>query len=307
MTTRIILVASAVIVAVGTIGYYLVQERAAPSVAPAALQQPSAPPAAIADSPKEHSRQIAESRATAPASQLAVVGGETIPLHFQMANRPKSRVDELDDGKSGGFFEPLAAAARSGNDVAAHHLYEALRDCAPHPKTRAEFDARVAGLQKWFQQTGGVADGEVVDLEKTKQNLQRLYKRCEGVTQEMLATATELLRESVDRGYDDNRLLYAVAIRSTDPKEAHAQFEALWQRGYIDGLRMLGADSLPHQIASLAAESAQFSGRSEPAFAQAAAQASERLAALEAKTSPSEFRAASEEAARILHNPNCCK
>jgi len=242
----------------------------------------------------------------APNLQTALVGGEKIPLRFRIANRPRPQ-PELDDGVSGGFFEPLASAARAGNDAAAHQLFEALRNCAPYPKTRAELDAAVARGRQWFEQTGGFTGDETLDWDEANRNLQRLYMRCDSVTQEMSATAIELLRESVGRGYDDNRLLYAGAIHDTDPQEAHAQLEAAWQKGDIAALQMLGGDSLPHQIAALTVEIAQFDGRSAPGLMQATAQARERLAALEAKTSPSEFRAASEEAARILHNPNCCE
>jgi hypothetical protein len=248
-----------------------------------------------------------QSRAFAPDLETAVVGGEKIPLLFRDTTRPRPPI-ELDDGVSGGFFEPLAAAARAGDDAAAHRLYEELRKCRYFPKTRAELDAAVANGRKTFEQTGGfVAPGETQDLNEGTAHLERLFKRCEGVTPEMSATAIELLRESVGRGYDDNRLDYAGAIHDTDPQEAQVQLEAAWQKGDVAALSALGRDSLPHQIAALAVEIAQFDGRGAPGLARIVAQARERLAALEAKTSPSEFRAASEEAARILHNPNCCK
>ena len=112
----------------------------------------------------------------------------------------------------------------------------------------------------------------------------------------MSTTAIELLRESVARGCDDNRLLYAIAIYPTDPQQADAQTEILWQKGYIEALRMLGGSSLPHRIAAIAAD-----------IAEGSVNGKKQLAELEAKTSPSTFQEAAKEAARILNNPSCCR
>jgi hypothetical protein len=225
------------------------------------------------------------------------IGGEEIPLRLQLAlNQP--RPVEIDDGKSGGFFGPLAAAAREGNDSAARALFEALEFCKYYPKTRAEFDAGQKKRAEQFAQTGGV----VVPGEKTQswdnlsKDLEAGFHRCEGVTDDMYQTATELLRESVERGSDDSRLLYAGAIASTSPEEAHAQYETLWQKGYLIGLGGLAKESLPHRIASFAAVAL-----TDPSRAR------QKLSALEASTSPSEFQEASKEAAQILKNPNCCR
>jgi hypothetical protein len=90
---------------------------------------------------------------------------------------------------------------------------------------------------------------------------------------------------------------YAAAINDSDPKEARAQDEILWQKGNLPALGVLGWSSLPHRIAYLAASGAYINSG-----------ARDELAKLEASTSPSEFQEAAKEAARILKgNPNCCK
>ena len=261
-------------------------------------------PDTIVDPPMEASQRKPIQPKLARDVEAVEVGGEKISLRFYWPKpRTQAHLTELDDGKSGGFFEPLATAARNGDDAAAHRLYEELRNCRSIPTTRAEFDDRVAKARKLFAETGVFrAPGETQNLNEGIANLERYFKRCEGVTPDMYTTATELLRESVERGYDDNRALYAFAIHDTDPNEARVQAELLWQKGYIQGLHALAAFSLPHEIASLSVEIAEYAR-----IEKLVTERREALAALEAKTSPSEFQEATKEAARILRNPSCCR
>jgi hypothetical protein len=126
------------------------------------------------------------------------------------------------------------------------------------------------------------------------------FHRCEGVTADMYPTAMELLRESAERGVsDDSRAAYAQAIVNTDPNEARAQYEILWQHGSIDALQRLARDSLPHAIAYAAVLSV-FSS-------DGTGEGPNRMRAAELSVNPSTFAQASEEAVRMLKNPSCCK
>jgi hypothetical protein len=302
MSTRSIVLA-VTIVATITLGYYLKRDLTAPLVAapPAQVATPAvlaqAAPGAIIDSPQEQSSNVARSSAFAPTGTTAVIGETKVPLRIQRMPPPPER-GGLEDGVAAGF-EGFADAARAGDASAARSLYQALDNCRGFPKTRAEYDARVEQSRKAYAQTGGVlAPGEKPqDWNTTVQFLDRWFHRCEGVTQEMYTMAIGLLRESVEiggDGADANRFVYARAIASTDPKEARAQYDILWEKGYLLALGGL-SDSLAHRIAWLAASIAYL--HTPP----------EELSALEASTSPSEFQDASKEAARILQNPRCCK
>jgi hypothetical protein len=211
-----------------------------------------------------------------------------------------------------GFFEPLADAARSGNDHAAWVLYASLDTCKAYPKSRAEFDATMEKGRKAFAETGSApASGGPpltpgMDWDEWSRNVEAFLRSCEGVTDDMYTTATELLRESVGRGSDENRYFYARAIAKTAPQEAHAQYEILWRQGSISGLKGLGVDSMPHRIAAIVAMCALW-GQKEPRHAQSLLQWRDQLLSkVEASTSPSAFQDANKEAAQILKNPNCC-
>jgi hypothetical protein len=125
----------------------------------------------------------------------------------------------------------------------------------------------------------------------------------------MYATATELLRESVGRGSDVNRNFYAKAIAKTAPQEAHEQFEILWRKGYLTGLKGLGVDSTPHRIAAIVAMAALWAQAEprKPSKTQSLLQwRDQQLSKLEASMGRSAFQEASKEAAQILKNSNCC-
>ena len=287
------------------VGRYLAGEPTPPRVVAHSVETPppSPPPAMLAqirpdtivDSPPEPA-QRPPNPALAPIVTIAVVGGEEIPLRIQVI--PPESHSVKDDGRSSGFFEPLADAARAGNDAAARILYEALDACRGYPKTRAEFDSAIDRARKDYAQTGGITDAgeQPMDWDVLTEHLERRYHRCEGVTDDMYQTAIDLLRKSVERGPTSahQRFVYAHATMNADPREARAQYEILWQQGHLLALSGL-QDSLSHRIAWVAVDIAYLHG---PPGA---------MAALEASTPPSEFHDASKEAARILRNPNCCK
>ena len=298
MSGRSIVLILAAIGAVVALGYYFRHGSAAP------LSEPSPAPALAPEqlkragplddvretlSPRERAEEHANAPPPAAHTYVVSIGDEQVPV--QLRPLKHSRGSKIDDGQSGGFFKPLADAARAGDDGAALALYDALKFCKRSPKTRAEFEAGVANRTKWFAETGGVVfpGSPPEDFEQDGKSFEAEFHRCEGVTDDMYTTATELLRASAERGSDDNRILYAEAIASTDPQEARAQYEILWQEGYVAGLVGLSNDSLPHALAL-------------KAFAGA-----EALKAVELTVSPSTFQEASKEAAQILKNPNCCK
>lgn len=297
------------------LGYYFGRDEPPASAAPApATAEPTPPPKTVPQLLDEVQTQRAEPSApdrvkersvSMPADTVvAVIGDEQIPLRIQVVPRGARSAEELaaiekiDDGRSSGFFEPLAAAARAANDEAARVLHEALGACRSEPTTRAKFDAALDKLRKGYAQAGGIAaPGEKpADFDFLARELENSYRRCEGVTDAMYQTSVGLLRESVERSDEPpahNRLLYAEAVRKTDPEAARAQYEILWQQGYL--LALGGIPDLPHQIAWVAANIAYLHAPPET------------MTAFEASTSPSAFNDASKEAARILKNPNCCK
>jgi hypothetical protein len=236
---------------------------------------------------------------TQPAVVIVSIGGEEISMH---ARYPELRLLDVSSSMAGGFFEPLAEAARSGNDDAAHVLYDSLDTCKSFPKSRAEFDATIEKGRKSFAETGSApTDGPPLvpgmDWHEWSQNVEAFFRKCEGVTDDMYTTATELVRESVGRGSDENRYFYAQAIATTAPQESHAQYEILWRKGSISGLKGLGRDSLPHRIAAIVADCTLW-GQTD--------WRDQLLSKLEASMSPNAFQDASKEAAQILKSPNCC-
>jgi len=227
------------------------------------------------------------------------VGGEEVEVHLKPLTVRATTV--APDNGTGGFFNRLEPDARKGNDDAAHALYRSLETCKPFPKSRAELNASVEqGRAKWAA-TGGVqAPGDKPqDFDKWAQHQEAMFHRCEGVNDAMYETAKQLLRESVERGADQNRLYYAKTIAATDPQGAHEQYEILWQKGDIGGLAGLGASSLPHRIASAIVMGLVYGIPEE--------KTADFLRNMEAAVSPSAYREASKEAAQLLKNPNCCR
>jgi hypothetical protein len=258
---------------------------------------------------------------TEAAAVTVSIGGEQITLHARelpvgpIGPGAWDLLDRKIDINKGGFFEPLADAARSGNDLAAYELYDSLETCKSFPKSRAEFDATMEKGRKSFAETGSApADGPPLvpgmDWDKWSQQVESFFHECDGVTDDMYSTATELLRESVGRGSDMNRYFYGKAIAKTAPQEAQAQFEILWRQSYLTGLKGLGINSPPHRIAAIVAMAALWAQAEprKPSKTQSWLQwRDQQLSKLEASMGRSAFHEASKEAAQILKkNPNCC-
>jgi hypothetical protein len=283
-----------------------------PAPLPTSANEPAAPPpvSSLRSSPPS-SPQALSARQTpsplAPIERIAHVGGAEIPLRFEVAPR-KSGMLGNDDNDAPGFFEPLADAARAGDDRAAVALHYRLEWCRFVPRTEAEFAAAVEKGRDEFAKTGGLLpDGEVQDLDTGIANFRKQFERCAGVTPSMFAESQDLLRESSERGDDDSKYHYAVAIANNDPVQARALFEELWQVGYVRGLIGLAGQSLAHQIANAQLQIAQYGEQPEPMFVQMIAERRAELAALENSVSPPTYAQATREAAEILRNPNCCK
>lgn len=111
------------------------RESGGAAVAPATPAIPGIPeghaPIPATDLVDEFNRQ-----AESGPVKIALIGEEKVPLRFSQGESP-SWPRNLDDGRSGGFFEPLAQAAREGSDGAAWMLYNALKNCEHVPKTEA--------------------------------------------------------------------------------------------------------------------------------------------------------------------------
>jgi hypothetical protein len=237
---------------------------------------------------------------------VARVGDAQMQLRFEVARRPRMP-RELDDGKSSGFFEPLAQAAGAGDEGAVRMLYTSLKNCEPWPKTADALRAAEGRGRAAFATTGGVIEGETVKFDEMLANLRSSYERCQGVVPEMYVEALKYLRESTERGDPDSSLLYARAIATEMPVEARGIIETLWaQHGRIAALDALGQGSLPHKIASITVRIATADGFEEGFYVSTIADAREELIAIQNSTSPFTFQEATEEAARLLRNPKCC-
>lgn len=330
MSKRLLSVLAVFAVAVGVLAlarYYASQESHSPqgsatsgSLQPAPESPSPAPelqtppesrppmPAVVGDPVDEFNRQAARTQISSTAfSKIARVGEGHVQLRFEVGVRsPLPR--NLDDGKSAGFFEPLAQAVLAGDEGAVRMLYTSLKNCEQAPKTVGALRAAEGRATAAFSKTGGIVDGESVPLDGTLALLRTLYERCQGIVPQMYVDALGYLRESAERGDPDNSLLYAQAIATDMPDEAHEILERSWtEHGRIAALDGLSQTSLPHKIANLSARIAVFDGRpGEEGASRIVAEAREELSRLENSTSPSAFRQATEEAARLLSNPKCC-
>jgi len=279
---------------------------AAVAVAPATSATPAIPesqaPIPATDLVSDFNRQVE----SGPV-KMALIGEEKVPLRFRQGKYP-SWPKNLDDGRSGGFFEPLAQAAREGSDGAASMLYMALKNCEHVPTTEAALREAERIGTKIYAERGGVGpDGQHVDFEAGLATLRSFYERCQGVVPEMYVEARQYLKESAERGNAQGALLYADAIFSELPDEARAVLDKVWaEHGKVTALQALAENSLPHKIAYLAAETAIFDGRQDEGAARMVLKAREDLNTAENSVSPSAFREATEEAVRLLRNPNCC-
>jgi hypothetical protein len=260
----------------------------------------------------EHRRQGQSTSRTANTLvrvREAHVGDETVKLSFRSSfDRP--RVDPnafVDDGKSGGFFTPLAAEAAAGSDGAARHRYEALQICRHVPLTPKDQEAQRKTIRDAFAASGGGDSGNT--LEQNLALAQLHYDRCAGVNESMFTEAQGYLREAADREDANAGLEYAAAILKDQPDEARQRLEVLWQQGHVTalgGLALVGRDPLAYEIAFNAQHIAQFDPPESPNAAKLIELVGAQQNKLRNETSPSEYNEAAKKAAALLRNPACC-
>ena len=71
-------------------------------------------------------------------------------------------------------------------------------------------------------------------------NLQISYRRCQGTTDEMMATAVELLRQTGEAGNSLNAMKWAMEIQDAQPEVAESVFDRVWnENGSTSALSML--------------------------------------------------------------------
>jgi hypothetical protein len=95
--------------------------------------------------------------ATLPAVvRIAHVGDESVPLRITKAPPPDFPASVRNDkGMPGGFFAPLAADARAGDDLAAQYLWQSLMLCRNVPSTPAEQLEKLDAVKSDYALTGG--------------------------------------------------------------------------------------------------------------------------------------------------------
>jgi hypothetical protein len=318
MSARFIILHAVIVAAAVTLGYYLGHEKSLPAVETPSAGSENGIPAeplvatipegpAVPDPVAEHNRKAAElQRSTTGTLKMARLGDEVIALRFSTPPPPALSARRWhDDGRSAGFFDPLARGAAAGDDSAAHELYQSLERCRIMPKTADELRERTARIRDEFARSGGtLPNGETVSLDQAIGNWQRGYERCQGVKPAMYDDAREYLREAADRGNAWLALDYAASLGEGNPEESRKRFESLWAEGHVGALGALGRNSLAHQIAFHAQAIARRDGLPGPN--PVLDMLRKGLTKLENETSPSEFQEAEKEAARLLRNPNCC-
>jgi hypothetical protein len=237
--------------------------------------------------------------------RIAHIGDESVPIRITRV--PSSRnvaVEYKDDGRSPGFFAPLAAAARAGDDMAALYLWEQTVPCYGLPTTPAKQREWLDNLKDNYALTGG--HGRTLEQEVTEAEAR--FRRCEGITESSFNEARALLRDAADHGTDPYVMsFYATYDYPADnPADARERLAALWNEGHLSALDGLGrSNSLAHRIAYNAALVALLEGKGrpdDPNLAVFRANA-ERL---RDDTSPSAYDEAAKKAVELLRSPNCC-
>ena len=166
----------------------------------------------------------------ARSKQVVFPEGDALDVEFHLPSFLDENWSHLEDGVSPGFFEPLSVAASDGNGAAAHQLYTSLEECSRAPRTPAEYNARENQLRGQYP----VHQGEYV------RNLQISYRRCQGTTDEMMATAVELLRQTGEAGNSLNAMKWAMEIQDAQPAVAERVYSRLWnENGSVSALNML--------------------------------------------------------------------
>ena len=188
---------------------------------------------------------------TKPRHKLLVFpDGNALTVEFELPAQFDETWWHVEDGISPGFFEPLSMAASKGNDAAAHQLYTSLKACEKAPRTLAEFNARENQLRGKYP---------VEDAEIYVQHDQDLYRRCQGTTEDMMATAIELLRQTGEAGSWLNAEKWALEVQGAQPEVAEAIYRRLWnENGSMSALNLLAGVYSVRQPASYSEAVAAF-------------------------------------------------
>ena len=173
--------------------------------------------------------------------QVVFPDGEALDIEFDLPSFLDEDWSHLEDGVSPGFFEPLSVAASNGNGAAAHQLYTSLKVCSKAPRTPAEYNA----LENQLRGNYPIYQEEYI------RNLQISYRRCQGTTDEMMATAVELLRQTGEAGNSLNAMKWAMEIQDAQPEVAESVFDRVWnENGRTSALSMLAGIYRDRQPAS---------------------------------------------------------
>ncbi len=162
--------------------------------------------------------------------------GETITLTYDASPNVSTEwfeyledLEQLDDGVSADFFDPLSEAARNGNADAATMLHQQLKYCTTRASTREQLDERIQALRNAVVVDGPSVEDRIAEEEQG-------YRRCAGTNAEMMDESLELLRLEADAGDQMSALIYANEIMNSDPESAELYFRQVWETGGTHGL-----------------------------------------------------------------------
>ena len=160
--------------------------------------------------------------------------GEALTVSYDYSAEFSDPIEHLDDGVSGGFFDPLSEAAREGNARAAYTLYDSLSYCKEFPNTVGQVNEEVRLVREGRMQLppGRSPEEHINQLESG-------FRRCEGTDESMMAEATALLRLAADSGDTRSAIAYAFSLVESNPDIAEEYFNRLWMGGSISGLNGL--------------------------------------------------------------------
>ena len=241
--------------------------------------------------------------------------GEKITIAFHSPNLTRSNIEHLDDGVSGGFFEPLSEAARDGNVTAALDLYTQLRSCSSRATTRAQLNERIRALKYESVVVYDMPIDEIIAWEEQD------FRRCEGTSAEMMDQAVELLRPAAEAGDVMSMFNYAREVEPSNPDLAEKYYRQVWERGRKIALHDLGRiySKRPHpsyqdavlayaySYAAHAVDLAVFDGLPEELFKHLRDSTLTALKELEASNSYSVVLDGTALAREIItNNPKCC-
>ena len=160
--------------------------------------------------------------------------GETITLTYESTPRSDYQsLENLDDGVSAGFFDPLSEAAREGNAHAARALFQELKFCAANAaSTREQLSERIQALRIAVMADGPSVEERIADERQD-------FRRCEGTNAGMMDESLKLLRLGADAGDHLSTLLYANEIVNSHPESAESYYRQAWENGGMLGLHGL--------------------------------------------------------------------